>query len=145
MKNMKDIGKSVVYWSKVLHLQHWTVHILKEPAGEDALADMRSAHFDHIAWIRIASNFFDGFNVEEQEKAILHELLHIHTRHVLDIAMDQSEQLSCDTQFALRTSILREMEYSTAALTDVIYEMDQYRKQEVKQAKKLGKNVKAPT
>ena len=124
MKDFEDLQESIAYWRDILQLNNYRIRVNKEPAGDpDALLCISTVAGRKIANIYVGSTFFDE-REDEQEHAVVHELLHILTEQPLQVFMQMATGIvSSDLLDSVKTAITREMEYSTDHLADVIYEL----------------------
>lgn len=117
----EDIAECVDRWREILDLKHWQIKIpLEFPCDECAIASIELVRGRELAVLRFAKDFFEE-EYEVQDKAILHELIHIITAPTTETGKQMVSHCSQDTQLLFRLAVENEMEKATDKLTEIIY------------------------
>ena len=130
MKTYEDVADSIERWRTILHLEDWQIDIKQGVETPQAFAEMGMIPGRKVAVIHLSECFLDSKDSEQQEMSILHELLHIYTRPIRDMAVEIIEEckVSHDLIFAVNKATSIVMEYSNDSLTTIVFELTKKKK-----------------
>lgn len=119
----EDISESIEKWRNVLQLNHYNIKVTADPPEcENALAEIELIFGRNIALLYFSKRFFEE-DYETQDRAILHELIHIITGPISATGKNMITHCSHDTQHLFKFAVEKEMEYATDKIQEVVYDL----------------------